>query len=416
MTTLCFRDANLVDVRRGEIVRRSVVVNDDVIVTVSETADDLPQQASETIEATDLYLCPGLIDCHVHFFLDAGNAPRSTFIEADDETRIGWAKENARIAIEAGITTMRDLAAPAPLMFEFQRQVAKGDVLGPHIISCGYALMRPQGHCYWLGGGEVTTVEEVRRYIESHLEQGAGFVKLMASGGGLTPGTVPHEADLPLELMREAAEVAHANGVQITAHCHATESIEHAIDARLDMIEHANFVEPPGRYRYDEEITLRIRDSGIVVSPTAFGAIQTAKRFRAAGKSHNPGDVAAVERLEGRLTNTGHFHRLGLKIIGGTDAGATDTHFDALIDEIICYTEAGLSKTEALRTVTSDGAAFMDIPNLGEVKEGYRADLTLLTANPLEDLERLRRPLKVFKAGRLVHDNTSVRQSRSNVT
>ena len=72
--------------------------------------------------------------------------------------------------------------------------------------------------------------------------------------------------------------------------------------------------------------------------------------------------------------------------------------------EAIAYTEAGLSTAEALRTVTSDGAKFMNIPKLGEVKEGYRADLTLLRANPLDDLSRLRKPIKVFKSGRLVHE------------
>ena len=399
--SLCFRNANVVDVEQGTIVRQSVVVEQGVIASVDES----PQENNlAEIDASDLYLCPGLIDCHVHFFLDCGNAPRTSYLEVSDEIRIQWAKHNARVAIESGITTMRDMAAPAPLMFEFQRQVESGDVLGPHIISCGFALMRPGGHCHWMGGGEVTTVEEVRQLIEWHLEQGAGFVKLMASGGGLTPGTVPHEADLPLELMREASDVAHANGIQITAHCHATESIERAIQANLDMIEHINFVEPPGRYRYDEEITLRIRDHGIVASPTVFSALQTAKRFQKAGRAHNSGDVAAVERLEGRLTNTAHFHRLGLKIIGGTDCGATDTYFDSLVDEIIAYTEAGLSTAEALRSVTSDGARFLNIPKVGAVKEGYRADLTLLDANPLDDLNRLRKPAKVFKSGRLVHE------------
>jgi len=213
--SFCIRDAHVVDVERGAIVRCSVVVEHGVITSVNKS----PQEnILAEIDASDLYLCPGLIDCHVHFFLDCGNSPRTSYLESSDETRIEWAQNNARVAIEAGITTMRDMAAPAPLMFEFQRQVESGDVLGPHIISCGFALMRPSGHCHWMGGGEVTTVEEVRQLIEWHLEQGAGFVKLMASGGGLTPGTVPHEADLPLELMREAAEVAHANGVHITAH------------------------------------------------------------------------------------------------------------------------------------------------------------------------------------------------------
>jgi imidazolonepropionase-like amidohydrolase len=251
----------------------------------------------------------------------------------------------------------------------------------------------------------VATVEDVRRLVEWHLGQGAGFVKLMASGGGLTPGTVPHEADLPLELMRAAAELAHAHGVQITAHCHATESITRALDAGLDMIEHVSFTEPPGRYRYDEDITRRIRDRGVVVSPTVYCALRTARHFRESGVVHNANDLAAVERLEGRLTNTAHFHRLGLKIIGGTDCGATDTPFDSLVDELVTYTQAGLSNAEALRTVTSDSAAYMNLPRLGEVKVGHQADLVLTAANPLEDLNALRQPLMVFKSGRLVHES-----------
>ncbi len=398
--SICIENANLVDVRGGTIVEgRTPIVQGDRIASLGSAPS---AWSGQTIDGTGLYLCPGLIDCHVHFFLDAGGDPRGSYIGSDDEARMATAVSNARIAIQAGITTMRDCGAPGPLMFQFQRQVEQNEISGPHIISCGHALMRPKGHCHFLGG-EVATVEELRRMIEWHLEQGAGFVKLMASGGGLTPGTVPHEADLALELMKEAADMAHANGVQITAHCHATESVERAIEAGLDMIEHVSYVEPPGRYRYNAEITQRIKDKGIVVSPTVYSALQTARRFRQTGAAHNPGDVAAVERLEGRLTNAGHFYRLGMKIIGGTDCGATNTPFNSLVDEIESYTEAGLSRTEALRTVTSGGAALMKLPKLGEVKEDFRADLILLEGNPLEDLEVLRTPRVVIKAGRIVH-------------
>ena len=175
-----------------------------------------------------------------------------------------------------------DCAAPGRLMSRFQCQVDAGEVAGPHIVSCGYALMRPKGHCHFLGG-EVANVREACQRIEWNLNHGAGFVKLMASGGGLTPGTVPHEADLPLEIMKAAVREAHANGVHITAHCHATDSIRRGIQAGLDMIEHASFVEPPGRYRYDEDLTRQVRDAGIIVGPTVYSALQTARRFRAAG-------------------------------------------------------------------------------------------------------------------------------------
>jgi imidazolonepropionase-like amidohydrolase len=213
---------------------------------------------------------------------------------------------------------------------------------------------------------------------------------------------VPHEADFPLEWMRLAAELAHSHGVQITAHCHATESITRAIEAGLDMIEHVSFTEPPGRYRYDEAITQRIRDRAIVVSPTVIGALRTAQRFRRMGKAHNAADPAAIERLEGRLVNTGHFHRLGMKIIGGTDCGATDTLFDALVDEILAYVQAGLSNAEALRTVTSASAAYLDLAGFGEIKEGYAADLVLVAGDPLADLNALRKPVRVFLGGCVV--------------
>ncbi len=397
---LCIWNTNVVDVSAGAILpNRSVDLQGGTIRAITDAEPERPMDA---IDATGSYLSPGLIDCHVHFFLDAGNAPRISYLESDDQTKWRWAGTNARVAIEAGITTMRDCAAPADFMFEFQHRVACGEIPGPHIISCGHALMRPGGHCHFMGG-EVGSVEDVRRLAEHHLDRGAGFVKLMASGGGLTPGTLPHEADLPLELMREAVAVARERSVQITAHCHATESIERAVSVGLDMIEHVNFVEPPGRYRYDEETAKRIRDQEIVVSPTVFCGLQAAKRFRETGKPHNPGDVAAVERLEGRLTNTSHFYRLGMKIIAGTDCGATNTPFNSLQDELLAYAKAGLSNEEALRTATSKSAEFMSLRQVGEVREGYRADLVLLGANPLEDLNALRRPVKVFKSGKVVH-------------
>ena len=262
--------------------------------------------------------------------------------------------------------------------------------------------MRPKGHVHFMGG-EVATVRELKDRIEWNLAHGAGFVKLMASGGGLTPGTVPHEADLTLEIMEAAVEMAHANGVQITAHCHATDSIKRGIQVGLDMIEHASFVETPGRYRYDDRLARSIYEADIIVSPTVYSALQTARRFRKTGAAHNPGDIAAIDRLEGRLTNMAYFRRLGMKIIGGTDCGATNTPFNSLVDELISYTQAGFTRAEALRSVTDLGACYLNLSKSGQIQPEYCADFTVLEGNPLENLEALRNPLKVFKSGRLVY-------------
>ena len=399
----CISSTNVVEVAEGTIrPGQSVIIDDDRIESVVD-ANQATSDAMRSVDGEGLFVCPGLIDSHVHFFLDSGPDPRTTYLAANDNDKMEWARRNARIAIEAGITTMRDCAAPAPMMFALKARVDAGDVPGPHIITCGHALMRPKGHCHFLGG-EVATVEKLRERLEWQLGEGAGFIKLMASGGGLTPGTVPHEADLAPEFMAEAASIARANGLTITAHCHATESVERAIDVGLPMIEHASFVEPPGVYRYDEELSRRIVANGIAVGPTVFGALQTARRFRQTGAAHNPSDAAAVERLEGRLTNTRHFYALGMKLMAGTDCGATNTPFDSLVDELESYVEAGIPVPEVAAMATSGNAALLELGQVGEVRPGYRADLILLETNPLDDLGAFRRPLKVMKAGTIVCD------------
>ncbi len=403
MSDLHIADVSVVDVAAGAVrPSQSVRVSDGVIAEVDGDAPQ-PRPSATTIDGRGLSLCPGLIDTHVHFFLDGSSTPRQNFVAVDEAERRRVAVRNAGVAIAAGITTMRDLAAPAEAMFELRREIEAGGVAGPHVICCGYALMRPAGHCHWLGGIEVTSRAEVRAAVERQLRQGGNYVKLMASGGGLTPGTRPHEADLPLELMREAVEVAEAAGTYVTAHCHATESIERAIDAGLPMIEHATFAEPPGRYRYDPEIAQRIRDHGIVVVPTVYCALQNAAKFERQGTTYNPEDVGAVARLRGRLTNTGLFHRLGVAQIAGTDCGAIDTRFDALVDELLTYVQAGMSNAEALRSATSLAARHLRLDGVGQVAAGQRADLLLLDGDPLEDLRNLRAPRIVIKAGEVVH-------------
>ena len=413
MSELHITDVNVVDVAAGAVrPSQAVRVSDGVVAAVGTDVAQPPASAT-TVDGRGAYLCPGLIDTHVHFFLDGSGTPRQNFVAVDDAERWRVAVRNAGIALAAGITTVRDLAAPAEPMFELRREIDAGRVAGPHVVCCGYALMRPGGHCHWLGGIEVATRTEVRAAVERQLGQGGDYVKLMASGGGLTPGTRPHEADLPLELMREAVEVAEAAGTYVTAHCHATESIERAIDAGLAMIEHATFAEPPGRYRYDPGIARRIRDRGIVVVPTVYCALQNADKFERQCRTYNPEDVGAVARLRGRLTNTGLFHRLGVPQIAGTDCGAIDTRFDALVDELLTYVQAGMSNAEALRSATSLAACHLRLSGVGEVAPGQRADLLLLDGDPLQDLRNLRAPRVVIKGGEVAHRRETAFQRRA---
>jgi imidazolonepropionase-like amidohydrolase len=353
------------------------------------------------IDASGCYVCPGLIDSHVHLFLDGGAQPRHTFFESTDEAKLHTARANLLLALSAGITTVRDCGGPAALVFRVQRAVERGDLSGPRILAAGAPITRPKGHCHFFGI-EVTSPQEIFRAVEQQARDGAAFVKLIASGGGLTPGTRPEEADLPLEIMCAATHVAHVNGMHVAAHCHAVESIVRAIEAGVDTIEHASFTGPAGMPQFDKEIASRIKGKGIVVGPTTISGIRIAQAIRASDSFN--GSSHAVARLEARRHHLAKFCEAGVSFIAGTDCGVTNTPFDSLPDELDEYVQAGLSPADALRTATSASARYLGLPLLGQVKQGFIADLLLLPGNPLTDLRHLRNPLLVMKEGEVVLD------------
>lgn len=363
------------------------------------------------LDADRAYVCPGLIDCHVHLFLDGGRDPLTTFLISDDDAKLRTAAANAARALAAGITTVRDCGGPAELVFRFKQMVDSGEVPGPEIIAAGAPLTRIGGHCHFFGG-EVSDARDVRRTIAEQARKGASFVKLIASGGGLTAGTQPEEADLPFELMREAVLVAGACGMHVSAHCHATESIVRALDAGVDIIEHASFAQPESPPRFRREIAARMKDQGTVVSPTVISGIRIAETLRR-WPGPNGFDRAAIERLEARRHHAARFSEAGVQIIAGSDCGVAGTTFDSLIDELITYSNAGIPVLAALRSGTSDSARYLKRPLLGQVKSGCAADLLLLNKNPLEDLAALRAPLLVLRKGVMVCDRRNVAASVS---
>lgn len=383
---------------------------------IADFSAQLPADAAIVFDGHGRILSPGLIDGHVHLFLAGNETPLATYLSSSDEEKLATARQNAAVAIRSGITTVRDCGGPSQLTQTFREGAAQSDG-SPHVVSCGSPLTRPSGHCHFMGIC-VSTPADVRSAVEQLFAQGNEFVKIMASGGGLTPGTRPSEADFAYELMQEAVAVAHANGKMVAAHCHATESIRRAVCAGVDVIEHASFVHSDGRYHFEPMLCEQIRNRGIVVCPTIAGALRSAEAFSRAGAPINAMDTGAIERLRGRFTNASHFHQLGVKMIAGTDCGITATPFDSLVEELLAQVQAGMSNAEALRSATSEAAGLLRLGRVGEVKAGYRADLIVLDEDPLQNLEALRKPVAVLKSGKLVHvaaDHGSRLQERSAV-
>lgn len=296
----------------------------------------------------------GLRDAHSHLFLDAGPDPRSAYLASSPASRVAIALANAERARRAGVTTVIDLGASFEDIAGFRAGAASWPGTLPRVIWAGPPITRRGGHCHFWGG-EVATDADVATAVEARVAMGAGVVKVMVSGGGLTPGTDPSVAEMPAPLLALAVRLAHEAGLPLAAHCHATEAMRRAVDAGVDRIEHASFLDADGRSRFDRGLAAEMAARGIGVGATAISAVRTAERLRAGGSLLNPGDVHAIERLDARRTNIARWIEAGVRLVPGSDAGVTGTPHDALIDELRLYVEAGLSEAVARALAADEG-------------------------------------------------------------
>ncbi|MYA38950.1 MAG: amidohydrolase family protein [Acidimicrobiia bacterium] len=359
------------------------------------------------LDYPDAYLLPGLIDAHTHLMFGAGEATYEEVIERDtDEIMLLRAARNAHIHLNAGVTTLRDCGARNQVTFDLRRGVDQGLSLAPRLLLSGRPVTVTGGHFWWCNG-EADGVQGVRKAVRRLVEDGADFIKIMASGGG-TAGTDNRRPSFSVEELRAIVDEAHNQGVPTTAHCIATQSIANALDAGVDSIEHATFIEPDGSYRFNPHIAERIADQGVRVSPT----VQTGYRrrekllaMREEGHALTPEDKSRLEDLQIKCERQVEFlGRLwsgwGITIVAGTDAISS---FGDYCLGLELQVEAGMSTAEVIRSATGVAAQAVGLDHLvGTLEPGKEADLIVVDQDPLADIRALRSMRMVMQRGGIV--------------
>ena len=169
-------------------------------------------------------------------------SPPST--RRDDAAAFAAMTAAARSAVRGGVTTVRDLGDRGYLSIGL-RDAAAGDPTLPTIVAAGPPITTPGGHCHFLGGA-AEGVEGVRAAVREHAEHGVDVIKIMASGGNLTPGSRPEQAQFGPAELRAAVDEAHRLGLPIVAHAHGTQAIADALAAGVDGLEHVTFMTADG--------------------------------------------------------------------------------------------------------------------------------------------------------------------------
>ncbi|WP_254768496.1 metal-dependent hydrolase family protein [Salinilacihabitans rarus] len=376
--------------RGGTVVDADGARTADVAVEGGSIAavGDVDADPDRELDVSDRFVAPGLIDTHVHLAFD-GRPDVSTYRTESPYAGAYRVAANLRRALDAGVTTVRDLGSWGSMAVDAGRAVADGTIPGPRVVAAGEAVTMTGGHGHWFGR-EADGADEVRAAAREQLKRGADVVKCIATGGVLTPGTRTGAPELTRAELDAAAAVADAADVPSAAHAHGREGIVAVAEAGIDSVEHGTFM--------DRAAADLLAERGTRWVPTASALHSIVDAGSDAGIP-----AEAVAKAETALDAFDeafdHAREAGVRIAMGTDAGTPFNEFGSIPAELGYLVDHGLSPAAALEAATVEAASLLGLSDVGRVEAGYRADLVVLDGNPLDDPTAWEAPTHVLTDG-----------------
>jgi len=389
--------ASVVNVEDGSVIPDAVVlIEGDRIKAVGPAATvNLPADVQK-IRMDGKWLAPGLLNMHTHFGLKLpGPAGAALENETDMELVLRMA-DNARQSLYAGVTTVRLVGEERGSDFALKAAIDGGTALGPRIQTAGEIIATTGGH----GFLEADGVADLSKAVRQQIKNGATWIKVAISGGisdshgNIAASTMTHDE------MKAVIEVAHRNGVKVTAHNGSPVAADEALALGIDCFEHA--------YHLTEKQLRVMKTKGAWLVPTAVvtddGAMEFFRKIGSPPWYLERVKSTRVDHLKMLQTAV----KLGVNIALGTDqfpfepnAGTTAT-----VREAELYVGAGMTPLQALQAATLKPAIMLGMDqDVGSLKSGHYADIIAVNANPVQDIAALRTINFVMKGGQVVrHD------------
>ena len=394
--TIAIHHARLIDGTGAVHDRATLIVHGTKILAAGPSKEVRIPKGAVRIDGRGLSIIPGLIDCHVHLCLGGEPDVVGTLESEQPSYTLLKSASHAKATIDAGFTTVRDVGSRDHSIFTLKQAIESGLMPGPRIIGAGRAICMIGGHARFIGQ-EVEGTEQVRRAVAEQVAAGAGVIKIVASGGVLTPGTSPDEAQLTMEELAAAVDAARQAGKRVAAHAHGAAGMKNAINAGVRSIEHATLL--------DDESAALMKRHGVYMVPTLSALATTAACREGCGIPESA--LAKAKSMTKRHQSSFKTaHQSCIAIAMGTDAGTPFNYHGENAQELARMVALGMTPMEAIVASTSTAAQLIGIQNsIGTLTKGMEADLVILNGNPLRQIEVLRdrdKIMGVMKAGKFM--------------
>jgi imidazolonepropionase-like amidohydrolase len=380
---LAVRAARMLDVRRGTLIENAVVIVEGDRVSQVGPNLSIPT-GTEVINLGNVTLLPGLIDAHTHItyhFDETGHFGR----RGDPNTSVTarYAAENARRTLEAGFTTIRNLAASDLVDIHLRDAINRGELIGPRLQASGLPLTADE--VYGISNEEAR-LKTIRDFVRERIREGADVIKIFE---GVDNQGTPYFNEREI---RAAVDEAAANGRKVAVHAHEAAAIKAAVRGGCASIEHGTFI--------DEEAIRLMAERHTVLVPTLY--LPTHYLAHRAQFDFGEETWAFFEQLKARnLDSARRAGKAGVTLVNGSDAVAGLHGSNAR--ELESLVKAGLTPLEAIRAATLDAAKLLGMEQqVGEISQGHFADMIAVANDPTKDIKLLQNVLFVMKGGQVV--------------
>ncbi len=410
--TTAITNATMIDgAGANPVANATIVIDDDGRITSVGAATEAPRDAT-VIDAGGQTVMPGMIDCHVHMLFSPASLQDRLLTPPTLQTFYG--ARNALRTLDAGVTSVRD-AGGTPQGFKMA--IERGLIPGPRMKIAVTALSQTGGHgdstmasgvrTRMLGslGPEwpenvVDGPDEVRKAVREILRAGGDFIKLMSTGGVLSPSDEPGHTQFTPEEISIMVQEAAAAGKTCMAHAQGTQGIKNAVNAGVESIEHGIWL--------DDEVIDEMKRRGAFLVPTLVAPMWVLRNSEKSPGSVLPQAVRKTKEVMGdHRASITRAIASGVRIAMGTDSGVGPHGANA--EELQQYVECGMTPMQAIVATTKTASECMHMQrDVGTLEPGKFADLLIINGDPLVDIKLLQDQSKIalIMQGPRIHKNT----------